>query len=164
MLREARAFDKHKNDLPKKKGWDKVSFLTGCGSAWLERSVRDAEAARSNRAIPTRKNRGPRVSVAPFPFAAPTNCRHDARMRRLMTSAKVNQNEVGMARKGIRSSRFSGVHYRGAADPRRGHNGRPDRQYDFLLPSRGQTETGDCGLDFRRVQRTESRRHETRAA
>ncbi len=26
---------------------------SGCGSVWLERSVRDAEAARSNRAIPT---------------------------------------------------------------------------------------------------------------
>ena len=31
------------------------SLATGCGSVWLERSVRDAEAARSNRAIPTIK-------------------------------------------------------------------------------------------------------------
>ena len=30
-------------------------LATGCGSVWLERSVRDAEAARSNRAIPTIK-------------------------------------------------------------------------------------------------------------
>lgn len=30
------------------------SFLTGCGSVWLEYSVRDAGVARSNRAIPTR--------------------------------------------------------------------------------------------------------------
>ena len=32
-------------------------LATGCGSVWLERSVRDAEAARSNRAIPTIKKR-----------------------------------------------------------------------------------------------------------
>ena len=31
------------------------SLATGCGSVWLERSVRDAEAARPNRAIPTIK-------------------------------------------------------------------------------------------------------------
>ena len=42
-------------------------FSTGCGSAWLERSVRDAEAARSNRAIPTSKIKGLQItSVAPF--------------------------------------------------------------------------------------------------
>ena len=44
-----------------------LPFSTGCGSAWLERSVRDAEAARSNRAIPTRKIKGLQItSVAPF--------------------------------------------------------------------------------------------------
>ena len=36
-------------------------FSTGCGSAWLERSVRDAEAARSNRAIPTKKSKTPQA-------------------------------------------------------------------------------------------------------
>lgn len=39
---------------------------TGCGSVWLERSVRDAEAARSNRAIPTRKIKGLCESITPF--------------------------------------------------------------------------------------------------
>ena len=36
-------------------------FSTGCGSAWLERSGRDAEAARSNRAIPTKKSKTPQA-------------------------------------------------------------------------------------------------------
>ena len=42
------------------------SLATGCGSVWLERSVRDAEAARSNRAIPTRKIKGLCESMTPF--------------------------------------------------------------------------------------------------
>ena len=41
------------------------SLATGCGSVWLERSVRDAEAARSNRAIPTIKNRRVPVKLEP---------------------------------------------------------------------------------------------------
>ena len=40
-------------------------LATGCGSVWLERSVRDAEAARSNRAIPTIKNRRVPVKLGP---------------------------------------------------------------------------------------------------
>ena len=48
-----------KNNLDNKKALQKFlslfieNFLSGCGSVWLECSVRDAEAARSNRAIPT---------------------------------------------------------------------------------------------------------------
>ncbi len=34
-----------------------IAFFSGCGSVWLERSVRDAEAACSNHAIPTREFR-----------------------------------------------------------------------------------------------------------
>lgn len=48
-----------------------------------------------------------------------------------MSSAKVNQSGVGMPQKRIRSSRFPGVYYRDTTDPRRRHNGRPDRCYDF---------------------------------
>lgn len=40
-------------------------LATGCGSVWLERSVRDAEAARSNRAIPTIKNGRVPVKLEP---------------------------------------------------------------------------------------------------
>ena len=36
-----------------------------------------------------------------------------------------------MPQKRIRSSRFPGVYYRDTTDPRRRHNGRPDRCYDF---------------------------------
>ena len=35
----------------------KTSLMTGCGSVWLERSVRDAEAGGSNPLIPTRNSR-----------------------------------------------------------------------------------------------------------
>ena len=35
-------------------GWHISLVLTGCGSVWLERSVRDAEAGGSNPLIPTR--------------------------------------------------------------------------------------------------------------
>ena len=44
-------------------------LATGCGSVWLERSVRDAEAARSNRAIPTiKKQTGSSEAGARFLF------------------------------------------------------------------------------------------------
>ena len=59
---------KQKKALPNVFVRRKVPFLTGCGSAWLERSVRDAEAARSNRAIPTRNFRACVSTQALFPF------------------------------------------------------------------------------------------------
>lgn len=47
-----------------------ASLLTGCGSVWLERSVRDAETARSNRAIPTRNFKGLPIHISnPFFFS-----------------------------------------------------------------------------------------------
>ena len=50
------------------------SLATGCGSVWLERSVRDAEAARSNRAIPTIKNRRVPVKLEPVFFMLQAVC------------------------------------------------------------------------------------------
>ena len=51
------------------------SLTTGCGSVWLERSVRDAEAARSNRAIPTiKKQTGSSEAGARFFYAASGMC------------------------------------------------------------------------------------------
>ena len=54
-------FYKRKNSLQKRTDLLMFPFSTGCGSAWLERSVRDAEAARSNRAIPTKKSKTPQA-------------------------------------------------------------------------------------------------------
>ena len=51
------------------------SLATGCGSVWLERSVRDAEAARSNRAIPTiKKQTGSSVKLEPVFFTLQAAC------------------------------------------------------------------------------------------
>ncbi len=50
-------------------------LATGCGSVWLERSVRDAEAARSNRAIPTiKKQTGSSEAGARFLFPKSGMC------------------------------------------------------------------------------------------
>lgn len=49
-------------------------LATGCGSVWLERSVRDAEAARSNRAIPTIKNGRVPVKLEPVFLCLQPGC------------------------------------------------------------------------------------------
>ena len=50
-------------------------ITAGCGSVWLERSVRDAEAARSNRAIPTiKKQTGSSEAGARFLFPKSGMC------------------------------------------------------------------------------------------
>lgn len=42
-----------------------------------------------------------------------------------------------MAHKRVKSSRFPGVYWRETTDPKRRHNGRPDRCYDYCLREAG---------------------------
>ncbi len=50
-----------------------------------------------------------------------------------------------MAHKRVKSSRFPGVYWRESTDPRRRHNGRPDRCYDYCIREAGKLKWVNVG-------------------